>query len=300
MPTQTRVLTATSLPAADLVHQFGGRASRAALLQHTTQDSIKRAVAGGDLHRVARGIYVLPALSAARAAAAACRGVVSHESAAQLLGLSTLFRPIAIHVTAPRGARPAPQKNVILHRRELAPAEVLDDVTTPLRTVLDCCLSLPFREALAVADSAARLVTGFEEEFGAAASRPGPGRARRLLVARHLSPAAANPFESGLRGALIGAGLTSFTPQVRIDSCAGRPQVDLADVARRIVLEADSFFWHGGRDALREDCKRYDELVRDGWIVLRFAWEHVMFEPEWVISIVRDAIARVDGRRRSA
>lgn len=300
MPTPTRAHAATHLPAADLVHQFGGRASRADLLRYTTEDAIKRAVAVGDLNRAARGIYVLPALSAARAAAATCRGVVSHESAAQLLGLPTLFRPVAIHVTAPRGARPAAQKNVILHRRELAPAEVLDDVTTPLRTVLDCCLSLPFREALAVADSAARMVPRFEEEFGAAASRPGPGRARRLLVARHLSAAAANPFESGLRGALIGAGLTSFTPQVCIDTCPGRPCVDLADVERRIVLEADSFLWHGNRDALRADCKRYDELVCDGWIVLRFAWEHVMFEPEWVISIVRDAIARVDGRHRSA
>jgi hypothetical protein len=39
------------------------------------------------------------------------------------------------------------------------------------------------------------------------------------------------------------------------------------------------------------DCRRYDELVIAGWLVLRFAWEHVMFEPEWVRHTIQGAIA---------
>ena len=37
-----------------------------------------------------------------------------------------------------------------------------------------------------------------------------------------------------------------------------------------MVLEAESFEWHSSRQALRRDARRYNLLVIDGWIVLRF------------------------------
>ncbi len=89
-----------------------------------------------------------------------------------------------------------------------------------------------------------------------------------------------------------------------------RGVVDLGDPERRIALEADSFEWHGGRVALDRDCRRYDELVRSGWLVLRFSWEQVMFDRGWVADVVRDAVAQRpgghagrqvrNGRRRTA
>ena len=36
---------------------------------------------------------------------------------------------------------------------------------------------------------------------------------------------------------------------------------------------------HGGRGDLRRDARRYNRLVAYRWLVLRFAWEDVMFEP---------------------
>jgi very-short-patch-repair endonuclease len=71
-------------------------------------------------------------------------------------------------------------------------------------------------------------------------------------------------------------------------------RVDLGDRRRRIALEADSFEYHGTRRALRDDCRRYDELARAGWTVLRFAWEHVVGDPRWVASVVTDVCASVD------
>jgi very-short-patch-repair endonuclease len=68
--------------------------------------------------------------------------------------------------------------------------------------------------------------------------------------------------------------------------------VDLANPERRIVLEADSFRHHADRGAFRNDCRRYDELVRIGWGMLRFAWEHVMFERGWVAEVVSDCYRR--------
>jgi len=71
-----------------------------------------------------------------------------------------------------------------------------------------------------------------------------------------------------------------------------------------IVLEADSFEWHGSRAALRKDARRYDQLAVRGWLVLRFAWEHVMSEQDWVRSILETAVAeraeRVCTRCRAA
>jgi very-short-patch-repair endonuclease len=68
-------------------------------------------------------------------------------------------------------------------------------------------------------------------------------------------------------------------------------RVDLGDPKRKIALEADSFAFHGSRAALERDCRRYDELTLAGWMVLRFAWEHVMFEADWV------AVVAIDGCR---
>jgi very-short-patch-repair endonuclease len=82
-----------------------------------------------------------------------------------------------------------------------------------------------------------------------------------------------------------------FEPKVVIAEDGLRVRVDLADRARRIVLEADSFEHHGHRSALARDCRRYDELTVRGWRVLRFAWEHVMFEPAWVTSVLLRAVA---------
>jgi len=67
---------------------------------------------------------------------------------------------------------------------------------------------------------------------------------------------------------------------IREDGLTVRP--DLVDVERRLVAEAESHTWHSARGALRRDCRRYTALVLRGWIVVRFAWEDVMFETEYV------------------
>jgi very-short-patch-repair endonuclease len=80
----------------------------------------------------------------------------------------------------------------------------------------------------------------------------------------------------------------SARPQVRI----GQARPDLVDEELRIVLEADSFEWHGSRTALRRDARRYNLLVVDGWLVLRFAWEDVMFDQPYVRSVLVKLVAR--------
>ena len=110
----------------------------------------------------------------------------------------------------------------------------------------------------------------------------GKGAAAARRVARHASGLAANPFESMLRAIAVEAGL-SVRPQVGIS--VGRGEVvhpDVVDSRRRIVLEADSWQFHTGRDAHARDCLRYTLLVVHGWTVLRFTWRQVMHDPDYV------------------
>jgi very-short-patch-repair endonuclease len=168
-------------------------------------------------------------------------------------------------------------------------------VTSDLRTVLDCAVLLPLPDALAVADSALRLKRLTRTALLRAAEESrGPGRVRRVRLAQVADGAAANPFESALRALALRAGLRGARAQVAVLTHGGTFTVDVGDEQLRLALEADSFEWHGDRQALERDCRRYDELQRAGWTVLRFAWEHVMFSQEWVACLIRDVRQRAE------
>jgi very-short-patch-repair endonuclease len=66
---------------------------------------------------------------------------------------------------------------------------------------------------------------------------------------------------------------------------------DLADPVLGIIIEAESFEWHGESAALTRDCRRYNTFTRLGWIVVRFSWYQVMFEPAYVQRTLREAVA---------
>ena len=203
-------------------------------------------------------------------------------------------------VTVPRNRNvdAATQKDIHVSWRRLETHDVVDGwVTGPLRTVLDCASALAFDEALAIADSALRAGDVTEEELRQASDRhPARGRVRVRRVADNACAAAANPFESVLRAICLDVPGLRVVPQVEIAGDDFYARVDLADVRLRIVVEADSFQFHGGRERLRHDCWRYDELVARDWIVLRFAWEQVMFAPQWVRSILVRAVHRAQQR----
>jgi very-short-patch-repair endonuclease len=218
--------------------------------------------------------------------------VVSHLSAAEFWRLAHVHPSRIMHVTVAHGHRRARRRGVVLHRsRSIDPEDLSLGVTSPLRTVLDCATTLPFVQALAVADNALALaVIGKVELLAAARATTGSGRPARLRIAEHADGRAANAFESALRGVLIEAGLTGFVPQVEIQLPGRRVRVDLADEVRRVVLEADGYEHHGDRESWERDCDRYDELTAAGWVVLRFTWRQVMGRPLCVVELVRSTL----------
>ncbi|GGO84908.1 hypothetical protein GCM10011584_03600 [Nocardioides phosphati] len=106
--------------------------------------------ARGRLERVGRGVYRVPMLPrtehdelAEAVAWTLGRGVISHESALVLYGLSDVS-PSRVHLTVPRDNHPRTAGGELyrLHRRDLDPTEITerDDiaVTTVARTIRDC------------------------------------------------------------------------------------------------------------------------------------------------------------------
>jgi very-short-patch-repair endonuclease len=278
---------------------FGGCATFGSLVERCGRRAIRHSLSTGAIRRLSRGVYALPPRLSDIAVARSHRGVLSHESAALHWGFGVVNRPALPHVTIPRHRHRRPSREpVILH---WADAPVIEDVTTPLRTVVDCARTLPFGEALAIADSAVRSrLVGRAELLAAGHALGRAGRQAVIRVAEHVDARSESVLESMLRAVLIGAGLDGFVPQLLIADDEFTARVDLADPVRRLILEADSFEFHGTRRALVRDCRRYVSLVVRGWTVLRFTWEDVVYEPAWVIESVRAVLSRGQNSLRRA
>lgn len=283
---------------AQRIVEAGGFATRAQLVAATSRAEVDRALAGGEVVADGRGRYVTRATDDAVRTAHALSGVLCLTSAAMHRGWEVKVAPDRPHVAVPRNRKVAASRRAVaqLHWVELEHDEVTDAIATSEETTLRHCLTrLPRDEALAIADSALRHGVPPATLTRVARSARGPGSRQARWVVEHADGDAANPFESCLRDIALDVPGLHVRAQVTLRGTAtARP--DLVDPDLGIVLEADSFAWHGDRAALRRDARRYDLMVVDGWVVLRFAWEDVMHDRAWVRSVLVAAVALVQGR----
>jgi very-short-patch-repair endonuclease len=273
---------------------LGGACSRAVLIERCGRAVVDKALRNGTLVRVARGRYALASASAAVRAGAAVGGVLSMRSAAQHHGWGQKRVPDLPDVTFPRNhhLQPSARQLVVPHWSDIAPEDIVGGVTGVRRTLVDCMRMLPLEEALPIVESALRAgdVT-LPELRRIAAGMRGRGRARAMAVAAMASKLPANPYESTLRAYAATIPGLEVEPQLPIRVSPTRVlHPDLADRSLRIVIEAESFAWHGETAALTRDCVRYNAFTLDGWIVVRFSWYQVMFEPAYVLEVLQDAV----------
>jgi predicted transcriptional regulator of viral defense system len=158
--------------------------------------------ARGRLERTGRGVYRVPILPrgqhddlAAALAWSLGRGVVSHESALALHGLTDV-NPSRIHLTVPRDNYPraAGGEPYRMHRRELATSDITQvdtlPVTTVARTITDCLATgtNPYQLRLAIDHAerggtlrravALKLRTAFDAAGARGPARPGQASVR--------------------------------------------------------------------------------------------------------------------------
>jgi very-short-patch-repair endonuclease len=230
----------------------------------------------------------------AREAAARLGGVVSRASAAAAWNWEALRVPVLPEITVPKGRRllESDRRGASIRRATLAPDDIVDGLTSRRRTLLDCARSLSFEEALTITDSALRHGYSGAALQEAAASAKGPGSIKVRQVAHHASGKAANVFESRLRAICLRVAGLNVRPQVPIGNSTdflGTP--DLVDVDLRLVIEADSFEWHGQRPALIADARRYNGFITNGWLVVRFTWVDVMLNPAVVEEVLTELVS---------
>ena len=278
------------------IERSGGFSSRAALLAATSRSDVDRALRDGAIVRAGQGRYTLPSVDEAASIAHGANGVLSLTSAALHHGWEVKQAPDKPHVLFPRH-RNIPTKwrdKVVTHRGDLTTDDITEGATNRELTLTQCLRVLPDDEALTVADSALRHGEDAALRRAIANVRGrGQVRARRIGEAARAEPA--DPFESVTRAICHTVPGLRVEPQVVITSprCWARP--DLVDVHRQVVVECESFEWHAVREGFRKDVRRYTLLVAEGWTVLRFVWDDVMFRPTWVRQVLVRTVG-VDAR----
>lgn len=272
--------------------ELGGIATRGTLLRGCRRGDLDRTLAAGDVVVVGRGLLALAAIDEQKQVAARLDGVLAMTSAALEHGWAVRTVPDRPHLMVSRGRRvsKADRRLVHIHRAELSEDDVEHGVTVPEVTLAHCLRRLPLDEALSIADSALRAGVRESVLLRIADEAQGPGSGQMRRVADAASAEVANPFESCLHALALGVKGLHVRPQVTIREAGIVARPDFVDERLRIVLEADSFEWHGGRSQLSADARRYDLLVVNGWVVLRFSYEHVMTQPDFVVGVLRSAV----------
>ncbi|NED67277.1 DUF559 domain-containing protein, partial [Streptomyces sp. SID10244] len=66
--------------------------------------------------------------------------------------------------------------------------------------------------------------------------------------------------------------------------------LDLAIPEHKIAIEIDGFAYHSDAEAFQHDRERQNDLIANGWTVLRFTWHDLTTRPQWVLAQIRAAI----------
>lgn len=270
--------------------RLGGVATHAELVGEVGRPALRRALRAGMITRRHRDSYALDGADAAHLAAVQAHGARALLSAAAHHGWKVKEPPKRPQIMVRRGSNRSALAPIAAEVRyaALSDAELADRVTAPVRTVIDCARFLPFDAALAVADSALRCGdVGPRELLDAAERAPRTGRANAVRIAQHATAEAANPMESVLRAICIDVPGLDVQPQVWATESE---RVDLADTDRRLIIEAESFEFHGQLEGYRRDVRRYTRFVRLGYQVLRFCWEDIMLRPSYVADVITDVL----------
>lgn len=282
-----------------------------------TVDDVRRA--GGDSHHVQRrveggrwtvldhGVYLIAGAprdwttrQLAAVLAAGDGAISSHLAAGRLLGLPG-FRTAGLELSIPRGRRYR-RDGVRTHEStDLDRCSIIwrDGVplTDPDRTILDLARYLGIRRLTRVVEAARRqelvswssLIRTLMRH--ARRGRHGTRRLRSVILAgAHRDEITDSDFELMVLSLLLDSGLPE--PELHHRAYAGDrfiAEVDLAYPRWKIAIECDGPS-HLDDEVREKDLPRQNDLVLEGWTVLRFSWRRVRERPHAVVAEVRDAI----------
>jgi very-short-patch-repair endonuclease len=231
--------------------------------------AVAKRVKAGRLHRVHRGVYSVGHPPTAReafwmAAVLACGpdAVLSHRSAAALWELlRPMEGPIEVSIPSQSGRRR--RSGIRIHRcaslqRGGVTRRNLIPVTTPWRTI--------------------------EDLRGAVSPRLHRRAVRQAEMQRFaLEPSSrGDRTRSDLERDFLELCRRHGLPEPEVNVKVGRYTVDFLWRPQRLVVETDSWRYHGGEVNFEDDHKRDLALRRRGYTVSRFTGRQVRQEPELI------------------
>jgi predicted transcriptional regulator of viral defense system len=268
-----------------------------------TSSFVAARVRSGEWAAISPGLYRLAGASRTtqQRILAACLGsgpeaVASHRSAAWLLGLLEQ-PPRTVEVTIARSTKPRRLDGVLVHR----PADMPRGrptrrygipTTTPERTLADLggvlspdALGEAVRVALRQHLATARTV---EEELARRSRRGVPGVSALRAVMAEVTEAAIPMTVLERRAfALWQAGGLPRPRRELHTGSNGQYRVDFAWPWAGLIVEVDGYRAHGAPEAFQADRTRQNELVSEGWRILRYTWADVVGRPHEVTQQVR-------------
>ncbi|RVW05799.1 DUF559 domain-containing protein [Rhodococcus xishaensis] len=220
------------------------------------------------------------------------RAVLSHRTAAWLHGW--IGEPNVVEATVPTPVRVRTPKWLVLHRRNLDDAQVRECWSLPTvstaQTLVDCGAVMPTEEFERLIDerlSGSVAPEQLQELLNQCPGRWGNTRAREQFRMAALR-AASEPER------LLARALNQRRCPMAANEPVGPYVCDLVDARARVVVEVDGREFHSEPDVFRRDRRRQNWLVRQGWLVLRYAAYDVLADPD----AVAEEVAAVVRRRR--
>lgn len=241
---------------------------------------LRTAVDDGTLIHVRKGIYALPDAPGDYVAALRMNARLTCASAAAHHGLWLLTPPTRLHVSS---VGRSGGKYVNHQFRTVDPHPHLP-VTGVVDTLIHALQCLPPVDAAVVVESSLRRgdnVKSFLEER-LQGNRNGKARAALELV----TGCGESAIEVVARILFRRAGFHCET-QVPIE---GVGRVDFV-LEGFLVVEVDGDRYHSDRAARNRDRRRNNELIARGYLYLRFSYEDVMFNQDYVLSRVRAVLS---------
>ena len=237
----------------------------------------------------------------------------SHVSAALLWGLPVSWNLVGkLHVETSSTLPEGYERGVVRHRLSKDEIGWLEDlqVTSLLRTLFDCLVTLPFRDALAIADGYLRMTGESREELLSKMASRYSGRrgVRRVLaICGYADGRAESGGESIARAAMIELGFevpdlqVEFSDPVDSDRSYRADFVWHLDDGRMILGELDGMekYQLDGNvvEVFANERKRESRLTATGCSVVRFGFGDVDGSSDARLSKLLEAYGVPRGRR---
>lgn len=222
--------------------------------------------------------------------------VVSHRTAGWLHGW--FEEPGLIEATVPTRVRVRTPDWLKLYRRDLGPESMSSVRSVPTVTsaqaLFDCVSVMQADEVAPILDT--QLSRTVDPAVFRELCESDVGRWGRPAVKWHLRHAALMAASEPER--ILGRTLSVRGFTLEANFSVGPYICDFVDQAARVVIEVDGREFHSEPEVFRNDRRRQNWLIREGWLVLRYAAYDVLADPgsvaEEVIAVIR---RRRHGRR---